>query len=1296
MATAWAVAGAITLATLASVPLGTGVGSAPAVSAVDVAVPTTSPAAPVGTGSVVVAPGYSPPSDAQELGAVPARTPVEVEVGLGESNATALASAVSALYAPGSPAYHAFLSPTTLGTEFGAPASEVGAAQAYFASFGLTATVDTERLLLTVTGPAGAVGAAFGTNLTEFETSGGGVEFAHTSPATLPARLGVSGVLGLGDTTPIRPAADGTPELPIAGPDTGCTVALGEYSPCDILGAYNETPLLANGTNGSGVRLAVVDAYSSGEPEGLLANDLAAFASGYGLTFGPTDFVYPVPTSRDLNQSGTNVAWTLEDALDLEWAHVAAPGATVLMTLAPDAGAGLYASVDWLVANDAASIISLSWGEQDTGVFNAYSTPCAVACNATTDGSYGILGPVLEAAAAEGISVFAASGDCGASDGTSAVSTNFPASDPFVTGVGGTDLDVTPNGTYGGELAWSGNATGAHSPGCQNQGGSGGGWSPFPRPWWQTGLPSSPALRGVPDVALDAGYPVGIELDGDLVGVIGTSVATPIWAGIAALADQYHGEDLGFLDPTLYAVAAHDYPTDFHDITRGSNGYSAGTGWDPVTGLGSPNVVRLVPDLGVVAAAPATPPSVVLYGSPRYGTAPLTVRFQMEVTGGTGAYALEGVVFGDGNSSTAVNGSTEHTFTHPGVYAAVGYAVDTGANGSASAPIAIVVGTGHALTVGLTVGNARPAAGEAVEFSLAASGGTSPYDYDLSFGDGTYLDNTTLTSVLHTYPAAGGYCAEAVARDAASDPDGGQSLRVAMAVGGAPVPDCANDTAPLVVTVNPNPGIRDAPADFPDLFNYTGGDAGAGAVATTVQYTSADPYLHACGCTIERNPGLYPVTAWVNDTVGQEASASTNLLVTPPLVGTFAASTLDGPEPLHIYFFSKVKGGYLANANDTVWTLGDGREMVGQSINVTYVVPGQYVAVGHLEDAAHGNVSEAFLVDVEPNTGTAPIGVVGSISPAVDVPSGSVVTFTGNAVGPNMNALNISLDWAFGNGESAFGSPVSQSMFGPLPAADHDTFASYVRVMFYDAQVLQIVNFSLPSFYAVEPGGFLDAVTAVNVTGTLSVTTGLAPVHLIVRGNASGPGGGILSWSFDDGSTASGTYLEHTLYAEGPYNIEPTVTDPFGDRSWISLAVVVNGTLQIFGGPSPSTGAPPLLVHFHVSAQEGSGPPYSFRWFLPNGTESNATAFTVSLSSLGVYKATVSVTDRAGNVVNKTFSVNVVAPGILSPPVILILGAGAGAGVSAAAYRTLAAYARGRRPFNPLRHREERAWRRVW
>jgi subtilase family serine protease len=181
---------------------------------------------------------------------------------------------------------------------------------------------------------------------------------------------------------------------------------------------------------------------------------------------------------------------------------------------------------------------------------------------------------------------------------------DLPASDPLTLAVGGTNLQASrTTGAYVGETAWNGSHSGA----------GGGGFSRlFSRPAYQDGVAGVGATRGVPDVAADADYRTGmaIAFSGGgkdyLMGGGGVSAAAPLWAAVIALADQYAGRDLGFVNPALYKIgrsASHHQA--FHDVTTGTNtvefaaqtitGYRAGPGWDAVTGWGSPNAQVLVP-----------------------------------------------------------------------------------------------------------------------------------------------------------------------------------------------------------------------------------------------------------------------------------------------------------------------------------------------------------------------------------------------------------------------------------------------------------------------------------------------------------------------------------------------------------------------------------------------------------------------------------------------------------------------------------------------------------------------------
>ena len=311
--------------------------------------------------------------------------------------------------------------------------------------------------------------------------------------------------------------------------------------------------------------------------EGWRSNDLTAASNGISPIAGsPLDGYWQEDSSQHVNFIGTDghihelylatgAAWVCNDinfnnpqgemALDIAIAGSAAPGARLVIYMAPNNEQG------WLDAFSTAihdsvntpSVISLSWGGEEDDMGDIISG----------------LSPILAEAAALGVTLFSSSGDNGSENPAQVL---YPASDPSITGCGGTVIgDV--DGLFFDQVAW---------------GGSGGGFSNvFAAPGWQAGLPSG-ANRGVPDIAGSAGN--GYELIlGDASGGywIGTSAVAPLYAGLVALLNASLGSPVGFLNPTLYGLAS---PSVFDDVTSGSNGgYTAGPGWDAVTGLGSVN-----------------------------------------------------------------------------------------------------------------------------------------------------------------------------------------------------------------------------------------------------------------------------------------------------------------------------------------------------------------------------------------------------------------------------------------------------------------------------------------------------------------------------------------------------------------------------------------------------------------------------------------------------------------------------------------------------------------------------------
>jgi subtilase family serine protease len=223
---------------------------------------------------------------------------------------------------------------------------------------------------------------------------------------------------------------------------------------------------------------------------------------------------------------------------------------------------------------------------------------------------------VLQAARRDRVTMVVSTGDSGAATtacppetGSSAVKgVDLPASDPLTLAVGGTSLRASQAaGAYIGETVWN------IPPSAEGPAAGGGGFSRlFPRPAYQAGIAGTRATRGVPDVAADADHRPGMAIafsgggkDYILRGG-GVSVAAPLWAAVIALADQYAGRHLGFVNPALYRIGrSTHYHQAFHDVTAGTNtvtfptqtitGYHAAPGWDPVTGWGSPNAQVLVP-----------------------------------------------------------------------------------------------------------------------------------------------------------------------------------------------------------------------------------------------------------------------------------------------------------------------------------------------------------------------------------------------------------------------------------------------------------------------------------------------------------------------------------------------------------------------------------------------------------------------------------------------------------------------------------------------------------------------------
>jgi subtilase family serine protease len=428
------------------------------------------------------------------------------------------------------------------------------------------------------------------------------------------------------------------------------------FTPQAIQSAYDVGPLHAAGNDGRGTTIAIVDSWGSD----TMAADLKVFNNAFGLphmcgepgincTAGMPTFTvwYPngSPATKPPSGKGPGLEdktlWALEVALDVEMSHAMAPGANIILvattgaeTLGVQGLPNMMKAEKYLIDNNKVQVISQSFGTAED----------AFGSSASLEN----LREAFKAAAAKGVSVFASSGDNGTANTTKQpVSTGgtlipyptveWPASDPLVTGVGGTYLCTnplagandprTPYFVLGvGAKCGSDAFNPSHNLGEVAWTFSGGGFSHvFSKPSYQNTLPagSTPisGSRGVPDIAFQASSATGALVylslppdgNGSNVGdtgwydIGGTSLSAPQWAGLAAIGAQMKGHGLGLINNALYTIASNSakYATDFYDVaTNNPNqgdpsvpGYPATTGWDPVTGLGTPNAANLLPDL---------------------------------------------------------------------------------------------------------------------------------------------------------------------------------------------------------------------------------------------------------------------------------------------------------------------------------------------------------------------------------------------------------------------------------------------------------------------------------------------------------------------------------------------------------------------------------------------------------------------------------------------------------------------------------------------------------------------------
>ena len=517
-----------------------------------------------------------PVANAERIGDVHPDERLEVTVHLKSPGLERLTQHVNELSAQ-TPEAREHLSREAFADRYGADPTAIARIEAFAGANGLSVvTASRARRSVILGGTAAQMSAAFGVELASFAHPQGGSYRGREGAIYIPTDLAdiVQGVFGLDDRPAARPHMRRIDELEGIQPLAQATRS--SFPPNQVGQLYD----FPTGVNGQGQTVAIIELGG-----GFKTTDLTTYFGQLGIK---PPSVVAVSVDHGKNKPDGPQGADGEVMLDIEVVGAVAPGANIVVYFAPNTDQGFIDSITTAVHDTVhrPSVISISWGSPEV---------------AWTQASIQAMDQAFQAAAAMGVTVYCAAGDNGANDfppGQGSQPGNhadFPASSPHVVGCGGTKITVSGN-TIADEQVWN-------DPG---DGATGGGFSSlFPKPTWQQ-TANTQNTRGVPDVAGDAsplsGYVVRVDGQNTVIG--GTSAVAPLWAGLTALLNQKLGRPLGFANPTLYGLPTSSGA--FTDITNGNNnGFNAGPGWDPCTGLGRPDGAKLAGALASPSASSA-------------------------------------------------------------------------------------------------------------------------------------------------------------------------------------------------------------------------------------------------------------------------------------------------------------------------------------------------------------------------------------------------------------------------------------------------------------------------------------------------------------------------------------------------------------------------------------------------------------------------------------------------------------------------------------------------------------------
>ena len=891
----------------------------------------------------------------QQLGALAedtALTSLSLVLKPTEAQDAALTQLLADQQNPASADYQRWLTPQQFGERFGAAQADISLIEGWLQSNGFAVqAVPASRNRIVFSGTAATVESAFRTPLLRYRRNGR--EFFENSDAVqLPQSLAavVGGVTGLSSFRPLAPQLRRAAQV-TASPDYTTSTGTHYIVPDDLRTIYGTNTLIGSGYNGNGIKIGVIG------QSAVDSTQLTYFQQKTGQTLNLPTMVL-VPNTGNSNKVSGDEG---ESELDLEYSGGNAPGASIQFiytgctsTTSSSALAasvncnnnGVFDALIYAVTYNLAPILSLSYGgceEEDATYAN------------------NTLEPVLKQANAQGQTITVSSGDSGAAScessatakvATAGLAVSYPASSQYVTGVGGTQLNSdsstywnsSSNSYLGSALGYipetSWNDTAAYGALAS----SGGGASQiFAKPSWQvgTGVPAD-AHRDVPDVAFpanvtehayltcDADGPcssgnksftlTGTTRDGGGVG--GTSAAAPTFAGMLAVVEQANGgKALGNINPSLYALAQGTSKTSiFHDITTGSNivactvgtpnctngtlGYSAGVGYDLVTGLGSLNIPSLQTALaGYAAHTPRI--ALAVLSSVTAGT---PVTFTVTLTGssttpsGTATFLVDGTAVSPAQILSSGSATYSYSFTSSGSHTvSVSYSGDS----TYSAGTASTVVTAVALTPTLTLTSTPTAlainTATTVTATLASTGGVPTGTVTFTADGGSASGTVQVTNGSATYTFAGFTSAGLHVVAAAYTPSASAYSAVTTSINLAVSSNSQTLTPTLQVSLSPTSVAANGSVTATVVVNGTGGTP-TGSIALATDGTNSTTALLSNGSgtlnlTAPGTSGSHTVlvTYYGDNTYKTATATATFTVASPGIVVAVSPGTLSAP-----------------------------------------------------------------------------------------------------------------------------------------------------------------------------------------------------------------------------------------------------------------------------------------------------------------------------------------------------------------------------------------------------------------